>query len=106
MQNFTISPTDTLTKLASFVRQDGSPSNLQPTIHWSVDKPTLARVQQGGIGVPLYQVVVVPILPAANQGGVVTITAEFTNENGVSVKPSFTVTIAVDSNPTTDMVLQ
>jgi hypothetical protein len=105
LQNFNTTPPNWKSVWVTLLRQDGSLSNYWPTggITWSVDRADLARA--GGstnIGAQPNEVVVAPILPAAQSGGVVIVSGTFVNENAVRVGPipAFTVTIVANVNPT------
>lgn len=105
MTNFTILPTSTVKSItATFVHADGSTdTGYSAPITWSVDKPSLLSLadKANNAGIPFNVVNVSPILPAANAGGVATVTAASTDENGNPISSSFTVTISVNPNPAT-----
>ncbi len=103
MNNFTITPISTgLVITATFARSDGTPDvGYSSPINWTVDLPNLVSLFAGGGGMTANQVKVAPVLPAANAGGVATVTAHALNENGVAIQSSYTVTIAVNPNPAT-----
>jgi hypothetical protein len=107
MQNFTITPTSPAKVVtATFVHADGSAdTGYSAGITWSIDQvgATLLSLadKANNAAIPYNQIQFRPILPAANAGGVATITATSLNENGVAINSSFTVTISVNPNPAT-----
>lgn len=105
MTNFTITPTSPGKVItATFVHADGTTdTGYSAPITWSIDKPSLIALgwSSTNANVPNNECTVDPIRPAANAGGVATITASSTDENSNPISSSFTVTISVNPNPAT-----
>lgn len=106
MQNFTLAPTQSIILTAQFVHADASPdTGFSAPITFTADQPDLVTLTSGSGSVAPNQVKIVPTLPAAAAGGIVTITGTFVNENGAVIASPFTVTIAVNPNPAAGLLM-